>query len=134
SLACPMVTRVMPNTPALIGEGVSLVYHLPAVQAEQKDQVGQYFSACSSVQLLEDEKSFDLVTTVTGSGPAYVYFFAKTMEDALKAWGVEAKSARIMVTQLFKGSALLMEENAQTPLSDLLGAVTSKGGVTIEAI
>lgn len=133
-LKTEMVTRVMPNTPSLVGEGVSLVYHLSAVSLESREKIAKYFSACSSVHSVKNEGLFDQITTVTGSGPAYVYYFAKTLSDALMSWGVSENEAHKMVTQLFKGATQLMEANSNRPLSELIDEVTSKGGVTIEAI
>jgi pyrroline-5-carboxylate reductase len=128
------VTRVMPNTPSLFNEGVSLIYHSSDVSSDQKVKCEKYFSACSQVNILDNELTFDKVTTVTGSGPAYVFYFAKTMADQLASWGIEEKAAREMVAQLFKGSTKLMEENTHRSWSELIDEVTSKGGVTIEAI
>jgi pyrroline-5-carboxylate reductase len=134
SLNAEMVTRVMPNTPALYGEGVSLMLHSSNVTPEWREKVFSYFSACSKVHLLQDETLFDQATTVTGSGPAYVFYFAQTLADQLSQWGIDSQEAREMVAQLFKGSALLMEQNSQRPISEIISEVTSKGGVTIEAI
>lgn len=133
-LGVRMVTRIMPNTPALLGEGVSLAFHSEAVSQEWRNKCQEYFSACSKVHLLESEELFDQVTTVTGSGPAYVFYFAKTLADNLKAWGVEENEARSMVTQLFKGASQLMEGSPDKSLGTLIDEVTSKGGVTIEAV
>lgn len=133
-LGTSKICRVMPNTPALINEGVSLVFHAEEVSAEDKKRVESYFSACSKVHILESEELFDKVTVVTGSGPAYVYYFAKTMVDSLESWGVSGKEAREMVTQLFNGASSLMKEKEDKTLGELIDEVTSKGGVTIEAI
>ncbi|MFA5583932.1 MAG: NAD(P)-binding domain-containing protein, partial [Bacteriovoracaceae bacterium] len=81
-----LITRVMPNTPALISEGVSLIYHSPQVNDDLRKRVESYFAACSQVHVLENEKLFDQTTVVTGSGPAYVFYFAKTMVDSLIQW------------------------------------------------
>lgn len=133
-LGVEKVTRVMPNTPSLVGEGVSLVFHLPAVAATAQAEIESYFSACSSVHPIKDEDLFNQVTTVTGSGPAYVYYFAKTFTDSLTGWGVSEVEARKMVTQLFRGATELMEANGHRPLDELISEVCSKGGVTIEAV
>lgn len=133
-LGASMVTRIMPNTPALLGEGVSLMYHSEAVTDNWRNKCHDYFSACSKVHLIGSEELFDQVTTVTGSGPAYVFYFAKTLADNLKAWGLNESDSRAMVTQLFKGSAALMGASPDKPLGTLIDEVTSKGGVTIEAV
>lgn len=133
-LGTSLITRVMPNTPAVASLGVSLVFHSPAVSIDLQKKVESYFSACSSVHVLGSEELFDKATVVTGSGPAYVYYFAKTMVDSLVEWGVDANEARVMVTQLFKGSSALMELSSDKTISSLIDEVTSKGGVTICAI
>lgn len=133
-LGTDKVTRIMPNTPSLVGEGVSLMIHSNAVNTELKKMCFDYFSACSEVLLLTDEEKFDQVTTVTGSGPAYIFQFAKTMTDQLEAWGIDPEDSRRMVSKLFKGSSVLMDQNKEKPLSLMIDEVTSKGGVTIEAV
>ena len=133
-LGVTKVTRVMPNTPSMQGEGVSLILHAEEVSQAERKKCSEYFSSCSKVFPLSSEKLFDQVTTVSGSGPAYVFYFAKTMADQLEAWGVDSQEAKDIVIQLFKGSAKLMEENSEDSLGNLIDKVTSKAGVTIEAI
>jgi pyrroline-5-carboxylate reductase len=133
-LAVTKVTRVMPNTPSLYSEGISLILHSPEVTTEGQLDCLKYFSACSKVHLLKDEALFDKVTTVSGSGPAYVFYFAQSFAQALQTWGVAEQEARDLVIQLFKGSSRLMEASQDIPLSTLIDQVTSKGGVTIEAL
>lgn len=133
-LGSSSVTRVMPNTPALIGQGMSLILHSEGLNHDQKDLVEKFFKACGEVVELEEEKIFDQVTTVSGSGPAYVFYFAQTMAQKLEEWGVDSKSAKKIVTQLFTGSSELMKEQQELPFEQLISNVTSKGGVTIEAV
>ena len=132
-LGVTKVTRVMPNTPMLYNEGISLILNSGTTEKEEST-VLKWFSACGKVHMLESEQAFDQVTTVSGSGPAYVFQFAKTMVDKLETWGVESNQAREIVTQLFKGSTKLMELNSDISLEELIDQVTSKGGVTIEAV
>ena len=101
---------------------------------ETKETINNYFKACSEVFEIDSEKTFDEVTTVTGSGPAYVYLFAESFVNKLKSFGIEEKVAQKMVTGLFEGSSLLMRENAEDSLQSMIDKVTSKGGVTIEAV
>lgn len=128
------ITRVMPNTPSFVNEGVSLIYHAPQVEESLQRKAEAYFAACSQIHVLATEELFDKVTVVTGSGPAYVYFFAKTLVDNLINWGVPSQEARAMVTKLFQGSTALMKDRQDKSLGELIDEVTSKGGVTIEAI
>ena len=124
----------MPNTPAFLGEGISLLLHSEKVSKEERDFVSTFFQACGKTFTLEDEEIFDKVTTVSGSGPAYVYLFAKTMRDKLTSWGLDEKTAREIVVQLFIGSSHLMDDASDETLDELIAKVTSKGGVTIEAV
>ena len=133
-LGSPQVTRIMPNMPSLYGEGVSLLLHSKEVTLEWKQKCERYFSVCSTVHEIPDETLFDKITTVTGSGPAYVFQFAKTFTDQLESWGLDKDEARKMVTQLFIGSAKHMEQSQGKSFSTLTDEVTSKGGVTIEAV
>lgn len=133
-LGVSKVTRVMPNTPIFYGKGVSLILHSDELSDETKETINNYFKACSEVFEIDSEKTFDEVTTVTGSGPAYVYLFAESFVNKLKSFGIEEKVAQKMVTGLFEGSSLLMRENAEDSLQSMIDKVTSKGGVTIEAV
>lgn len=133
-LGVSKVTRVMPNTPALIGQGVSLVIHSDEVEKDQKLLVHDFFSACGDVSEMPNEKTFDQVTTVSGSGPAYVFLFAKTFKDKLTSWGVADEEAKRIAIQLFRGSSELMSAESALDLDELISKVTSKGGVTIEAV
>lgn len=133
-LGSKKVTRIMPNTPAFLGEGISLILHSEDVEEDQKKFVSMFFEACGKTFTLDSEEQFDKVTTVSGSGPAYVYLFAKTMRDKLTDWGLDEKIAREIVVQLFIGSSNLMDEEKELSLDELIAKVTSKGGVTIEAV
>lgn len=133
-LASPYITRVMPNMPSLYGEGVTLMLHSDEVKDDYRSLCEKYFSVCSHVHQIRNEELFDKVTTVTGSGPAYLFQFAKTFTDQLEEWGCNAEEARKMVTQLFLGSAKHMESSQDKSYSTLIDEVTSKAGVTIEAV
>ena len=128
------VTRVMPNTPALIGEGMSLVIHGDNVLENEKEIVDEFFSSCGEIALMPSETIFDQVTTVSGSGPAYVFLFANTMAQKLASWGISEKLAKEIVIQLFKGSSDLMADQNGLTFEKLIANVTSKRGVTIEAV
>lgn len=127
------VSRIMPNTPILFGDGVTLMIHHPSVVEDQKSFLENLFNKVGSLYLIEDESRFDKVMTVTGSGPAYVFLFAKTLIDKLISWGIDEKSAKEMTIGMFSGSVEMMKNSTQD-LSTLISQVTSKGGTTIEAI
>lgn len=128
------VTRVMPNTPCALNQGVSLILHADRLEQKEKSEIRRWFDACSKTFVMQTEAAFDQATTVTGSGPAYVFEFAKSMADKLAQWGHDESVSREMVAQLFKGAASLMESKSDLSFEDLVAQVTSKGGVTIEAI
>ena len=128
------VTRFMPNTPSLFNEGMGLLIHADEVSEAQRSHILKLLSSVSKLQMLESEELFDRVTTVTGSGPAYIFYFAKNLCDELEKWGIDSVDAKKMVIQLFKGSTAMMENSKELTLSELVDQVTSKGGVTIEAI
>lgn len=133
-LRATKVSRVMPNTPCLIGKGISLVIHSTEVEKSERKLVDTFFSSCGDVSDMPDEKTFDQVTTVSGSGPAYVFLFAKTMADKLTSWGIEEIEAKRIAVKLFQGSSDLMISESELSLDELISKVTSKGGVTIEAV
>ena len=127
------VTRVMPNTPSLHGEGIELILHSENVIEKNRILINKMFESCGFVYNVSSEDQFENMTTITGSGPAYVYEFALAYQEKLLQFGVEKDVARKLVVQLFKGSAILME-NSSDHLQLMIDKVTSKAGVTIEAI
>jgi pyrroline-5-carboxylate reductase len=127
-------TRVMPNTPITLGAGITLMLNEKHITPKQEALTLKLFSACSQVHMMDSEMMLDQVTTVSGCGPAYVFLFAKYFCDELICFGINEDDARAMVVELFKGSALLMESSKEHSLETLISNVTSKGGVTIEAI
>lgn len=129
---CP-VTRVMPNTPALVGGGVSAVcLDDPKLTQDQKTMVQTIFSSVGSVHVLE-EKSFDAFTAVAGSGPAYVFYFIEAVIEAAVAAGLARTQAAGIVAELFTGSLKLASESMTHP-SLLREMVTSPAGTTIAAL
>lgn len=127
-------TRVMPNMPITLGAGITLLLNDKKISDKQEALALKLFSACSQVHMMKNEKMLDQVTTVSGCGPAYVFLFAKSFCDELVSFGVSEVDARAMVIELFKGSALLMESSQDVSIDELINNVTSKGGVTIEAV
>jgi len=134
SLFCSKsVLRIMPNTPIKIGEGISLLTAASECGAEFKSSVEEHLASCGRVISLKTEKELDQLTLFSGCGPAYIFYFAKTLEEKMEAMGFSSDISRPLINQLFVGSSRLMA-NETAPLSDLVDQVTSKGGVTIEAI
>lgn len=125
------VARVMPNTPALVGEAMCAV-DCGGLFDDQKSFIIKVLSSIGKVIEVE-EKEMDAVTAVSGSGPAYVFRFIKAMADAGEKLGLSPDTARLLATQTVLGAAKLAM-NADQPLNDLIQSVCSKGGTTIEAM
>ncbi len=127
------VVRVMPNTPALIREGCSVIY----ANASAKKKVAKIkavFESVGEVIVIENENLMDAVTAVSGSGPAYYFLMMEEMITAAVELGIEEEAARKLVLQTAKGAALLANiEGAESP-EELRRKVTSPGGTTEAAI
>ena len=127
--ACPAV-QVMPNTPALVGEGVfGLCLDDPALDQERKTFVREIFEALGAVFVLPEDK-MNALMAVTGAGPAYVYAMMDAIMEAAVTLGLTRADATAMVTALFKGSARMVEETGLHP-AVLHSQVTSPKGSTI---
>lgn len=127
------IVRVMPNTPAQIGEGVSGWYASADVSIEQKKFTGKILSGLGLAVPFDQESDLDLVTAVSGSGPAYVFLFIEAMIDTAVHMGLPRKTAEKIVIQTVKGSAAYLEKRGDHP-AVLRNEVTSPGGTTAEAL
>ena len=128
---CPVV-RVMPNTPALLGEGMAAVAGGKRAQSSHVKLVLDLFSAVGqAVQVSEDQ--MDLVTAVSGSGPAYIFHMVEAMYDAAVKGGLSPEVAHLLVAQTVLGSARMVLETGKTP-EELRIQVTSPGGTTQAAL
>ena len=127
------VIRLMPSIPMKYNEGISLLLFPEGIEKPIVTKISDWFKGCSQVEILKDEELFNKLTVVTASGPAYVYYFAEVFERIMTGWGVDEKSAKSLAIKLFKGSSVAMEENPIS-LTEQVAQVTSKKGVTIEAI
>ena len=127
------VVRVMPNTPVQIQAGVSALYAAPCASAEQRQQAGILLGAVGTCIWLEDEQQMDAVTAISGSGPAYVFYFLEAMQQAGSELGLQPDQARILAMQTFLGAAKLAL-NSEHHFATLRAQVTSKGGTTEQAI
>lgn len=123
------VARGMPNLGAFIGESVTAV---AASHPGHFSLAEKIFSGCGRVLRLP-EKYFDLVTALSGSGPAYFFYLMELLIEKGKHYGLSEKDARLLITQTAKGSALLACASAE-PLDSLRKRVTSKGGTTEAAL
>jgi len=129
------IIRAMPNTPALIGEGVTGLCAMDGVAVTQDDRTRaeSILGAVGSTVWIERESEMDAVTAVSGSGPAYVFFFIEALEEAAQQFGLPAETARKLALETFTGAARLAAASAE-PLAALRERVTSKGGTTEAAL
>jgi pyrroline-5-carboxylate reductase len=127
------VVRAMPNTPALIGRGIAGLYARPEVEAAARAAIEQLFAPTGESLWVEHEEALDAVTALSGSGPAYVFYFIEAMTDAAVEMGLSAEQGRRLAQATFAGAAALAQAS---PLSaaELRAQVTSKGGTTHAAI
>ena len=126
------IVRVMPNTPALVGEGISVISPNRAIDEHQIGVINDIFSSIGSVLQLP-EKNMDAVTGLSGSGPAFVFTFIQALADGGVKMGIPRDKAVILAAQTVLGSAKLVLEGDEDPIS-LRGRVTSPGGTTIEGV
>jgi pyrroline-5-carboxylate reductase len=127
------VVRAMPNTPALIGQGIAALFARPAVSDDERAAVAQVLAPTGSLLWVEREDDLDAVTALSGSGPAYVFYFIEAMIDAGVQMGLPAAQARELAQQTFAGAAALARQSSE-PVTVLRERVTSKGGTTHAAI
>jgi len=132
-LNCQRVVRVMPNTPAQVGEGMSVWTATPEVTEEQRVRAGAILGAMGRETYVSDEKYIDMATAVSGSGPAYVFLFAEAMIEAAMQIGFSCEVAEELVKQTISGAALFMQQSDRLP-AELRRMVTSPGGTTAAAL
>ncbi|MEO5327997.1 MAG: pyrroline-5-carboxylate reductase [Magnetococcus sp. THC-1_WYH] len=127
------VIRAMPNTPALIGEGVTVLCPGPDVSPQHRALAETLLGTVGEVKTILDESVLDAVTALSGSGPAYVYLMIEALSDGGVACGLPRDLATQLAVQTVKGSAALVKETGQHP-GVLKNQVTSPGGTTIAAL
>lgn len=128
----PQIVRMMPNTPALINEGMFVLAPNSTTNPATLDLVGELFSQLGKVEVLP-EKLFDAVTAVSGCGPAYGYTIIQAMADGGVKMGLPRNKAVILAAQTILGAAKMVLDTTEDPIS-LRGKVTSPGGSTIDAV
>jgi pyrroline-5-carboxylate reductase len=129
----PTIIRAMPNTPAQIQAGITGLYAMPKVSKEHISFANQILSASGTTIWLDSEDKLDAITAISGSGPAYVFYFIEALQEAALALGLNEQQAKNLSIATFKGSSLLAESSA-TPVANLRAQVTSKGGTTEQGI
>jgi len=128
----PLV-RTMPNRPALIGAGITALYAGGEVTGEERRQVEGILAACGATVWVEEERQIDVVTAVSGSGPAYFFLLVEALEEAGIALGLAPATARRLATETARGAGRMAAESAEPP-RELRAQVTSKGGTTAAAL
>jgi pyrroline-5-carboxylate reductase len=127
------IVRCMPNTPALIGRGMTGMFALTGVSDGQRTMAEAIMNAVGITIWVEQEHLIDAVTAVSGSGPAYVFYFMEAMQQAGQDLGLSASQALLLAQQTFVGATQLALD-ASEPLAVLRERVTSKGGTTYAAL
>jgi pyrroline-5-carboxylate reductase len=129
----PRLVRAMPNTPALIGKGISGAFAAASVDTEGRALVSSVLEAAGEQIWVDDETTLDVVTAVSGSGPAYVFYFLEALDAAATELGIAPADARRLALSTFAGSIALAQATPVEPAT-LRAQVTSKGGTTERAI
>ena len=129
----PAVIRVMPNTPAQVGAGMSVWTASDGVKEETREMARSILQSLGEEIYVADEHLLDMATAINGSGPAYVFRFIEALMDAGVYLGMPQEMARHLVLQTVRGSTLLMEKTGKHP-AELRDMVTSPGGTTAEAL
>jgi pyrroline-5-carboxylate reductase len=127
------LVRAMPNTPALIGAGVTGLYALSGVSEAEKKQAETILGAVGATVWIPDEALMDAVTAVSGSGPAYVFWFIEQLAAAGEGLGLSRKTSQKLAIETVLGAARLAAQSADSPAA-LRERVTSKGGTTEAAL
>lgn len=132
-LGTERIIRTMPNTPALIGQGVTGMYARPAVPPADRNWANDVMAATGRVAWVQSEPELDAVTALSGSGPAYVFYFIEAMTEAGIAMGLAPNVAQQLAIGTFCGASALAQQATESP-AELRQRVTSKGGTTYAAL
>jgi pyrroline-5-carboxylate reductase len=127
------IVRCMPNTPALIGCGASALFANPHVSTQQRSTAERIFRTAGITVWLEEEKQMDIVTALSGSGPAYFFLFMEALQQAGEQLGLNPEIARSLTVQTAYGAAKMALESDKNVI-ELRKAVTSPAGTTERAI
>ena len=127
------VVRSMPNTPALIGQGIAGLYARPAVSPDERGRIEQVLAPTGQTLWVDREDDLDAVTALSGSGPAYFFYFVEAMMAAAVDMGLSAEQGRRLALATCGGAAALALASSESP-AVLRERVTSKGGTTHAAI
>jgi pyrroline-5-carboxylate reductase len=129
----PSVVRAMPNTPAQVGEGISVWTASGAVTEEQRAQAGRILGTFGKEIFVDDEDYLDMATALSGTGPSYVYLLMEAMVDAGVHLGFPRRIAEQLVVQTLRGSVAYYEDSPRH-MARLRNEVTSPGGTSAAAL
>ncbi len=133
ALGTQRVVRSMPNTPALIGQGIAGLYARPAVSVDEKRGIEKLLAPTGQTLWVDAEADLDAVTALSGSGPAYVFYFVEAMVQAAQEMGLSAEQGKRLALATFSGASALAQASPEPP-AVLRERVTSKGGTTHAAL
>ena len=132
-LGSPRIVRAMPNTPALVGQGMTGLFARAEVTAPERERIEQMVAPTGQHLWVQREADLDAVTALSGSGPAYVFLFIETMMQAAQDMGLSAEQGRQLALATFGGATALAAQSPDAP-AVLRERVTSKGGTTYGAL
>ena len=132
-LNIPKIVRAMPNLPAQVGQGVTGFITSAEVTNEETTKIQAILSATGTAIQVPNEDSIDAITALSGSGPAYVFYFMNSMMQKAEEFGFNANEAKDIVLNTFLGTAKLFE-SSETTAETWIDKVTSKGGTTHAAL
>ena len=132
-LGTERIVRSMPNTPALVGKGITALFARDAVTADDRLAIENMVQTTGEYVWLHEEMQLDAVTALSGSGPAYVFYFIEAMIEAGMDMGLSREQAHKLAVGTFEGASALAKASDETP-ETLRALVTSKGGTTYTAL
>jgi pyrroline-5-carboxylate reductase len=132
-LGSERVVRSMPNTPALVGRGMTALFARAAASADDRALIEQVITPTGEFLWVDSEPQLDAVTALSGSGPAYVFLFLEAMIEAGTQMGLAPEQAKRLAIATFAGAAQLARQSEESP-QVLRERVTSKGGTTYAAL
>jgi len=127
------IVRVMPNTPALVLAGMSGLYAVSGIAESDRKTAEKIMSAVGTTLWFAREEELDAVTALSGSGPAYVFYFIEALQQAARELGLNAEAGRQLAIETFTGAAKLAAQSSED-VATLRARVTSKGGTTEQAL
>jgi pyrroline-5-carboxylate reductase len=127
------VVRCMPNTPALVAQGISGLFFSDHCTETDQNTAHEIFSACGKVIVVSSEEEINAITAISGSGPGYVFFLMEALAKAAQQLGFNETQAKLLVNQTFLGAATLSSQSTDS-FSTLREKVTSKGGTTFAGL